>query len=421
MAASVLTYARQRIRALLEELSKLGGSDFPYKDSASALEVITGIVKKDEEYLKHLDSKSDPETVIQCCMSSLSTIVKYLQIAGLILRSTNVRNAFEVVAPFRRLASQALEPGEPDPKKRTTRLIISSEWDYSPFTYHHAAGIPGFVMIGLPAHESGNPLLIPLAGHELGHALWAKRECEKDLDKHLRAVILSICRRRWANYIEVFPNLTDQAELENDVFGTESWAPILRMVTQQSKETFSDYCGVLLFGESFLHAHAYLLSPCPEARSPEYPSLSVRISNLVRFAAKHKLDIPNNYEDLFTDEPNRLFSRVESFRLEIADEALGECEKLLRVHAEAAIAESGLPQRDNEQVERIHACFRRVVPPQNCKSLADILNGGWKAALQGDLWSKLPEVAARKDEILKELILKSIEVFDIEEILRAAK
>ena len=63
-----------------------------------------------------------------------------------------------------------------DPANRETRLILSSEWDYSPFMYDQITDLPSFVFIGLPACESANPLLLPLAGHELGHSVWVKND-----------------------------------------------------------------------------------------------------------------------------------------------------------------------------------------------------------------------------------------------------
>ena len=95
--------------------------------------------------------------------TSLHDLAQYTPILGFILRSTNIRNAFEARGPLVRLAQKLLS--------KNTKLIVSSEWQYSPFVHPPIQDLKNFVLIGLPAPESSNPLIIPLAGHELGHAV----------------------------------------------------------------------------------------------------------------------------------------------------------------------------------------------------------------------------------------------------------
>lgn len=52
--------------------------------------------------------------------------------------------------------------------------------------------LPNFVLIGFPAPESGNPLLIPLAGHELGHTVWKGRSLASKYKKSIEDTILSL-------------------------------------------------------------------------------------------------------------------------------------------------------------------------------------------------------------------------------------
>ena len=74
-----------------------------------------------------------------------------------------------------------LEPSI-SPLRRTTRLILSSEWTYQPQVYPEKDFLPSYVLIGLPAPESSNPLLLPLAGHELGHSLWRANNVGDELN-----------------------------------------------------------------------------------------------------------------------------------------------------------------------------------------------------------------------------------------------
>ena len=57
------------------------------------------------------------------------------------------------------------------------------------------------------------------------------------------------------------------------------------------------------------------------------------------------------------------------------------------------------------------------MPAEKCKCLADILNAAWLAYRDLAFWEHNPQIAERKDTILKELVLKNIELFEIEQTL----
>src|SRR4029079_7231830 len=100
--------------------------------------------------LNGFDAQSDQTIVKQTCALDLHHLFTYLPLLGFVLRSTNVRNAFEVFRPLLRLAGDIRDPGVPK-GKRKTELVLSSEWDYSPFVYREMPKLPGFVMIGIPS------------------------------------------------------------------------------------------------------------------------------------------------------------------------------------------------------------------------------------------------------------------------------
>ena len=56
------------------------------------------------------------------------------------------------------------------------------------------------------------------------------------------------------------------------------------------------------------------------------------------------------------------------------------------------------------------------MPAEGCKAAADILNAAWAAYSDVDLWKEYPKIQQRKTEVLKELILKNLEIFEIERI-----
>jgi len=90
-------------------------------------------------------------------------------------------------------------------------------------------------------------------------------------------------------------------------------------------------------------------------------------------------------------------------------------DELIRLAGEIGVA-SGIDIRDHAEVDRINdAICRHVIPAVAPASLTNILNAGWKAYHKRDIWSDHPEISER-DEILKELLLKSIEVLEFMQI-----
>ena len=49
------------------------------------------------------------------------------------------------------------------------------------------------------------------------------------------------------------------------------------------------------------------------------------------------------------------------------------------------------------------------------------MNSAWQAYHNPDLWKNIPDVLGRKDQILKDLVLKNIEIFEVEQILSGGK
>src|SRR5262245_59221134 len=170
---SFLEDTKKRVQAFLDEATHLAESEFPYPGSRLALERLISFFTARLATLNSFDANSDARVVRQTCALDLQHQFNYLPLLGFVLRSTNVRNAFEVFRPLLRLARDILEPSIPK-NNRKTELVLSSEWDHSPFVYPEVPELPGFVMIGIPAPESANPLVVPLAGHELGHSVWGK-------------------------------------------------------------------------------------------------------------------------------------------------------------------------------------------------------------------------------------------------------
>ena len=392
-------------------------SEFPYEDSKQALIELRSVFKDHHDTLNNFIPSSDPATVLQACRVALVALYRYLPVLGFILRSTNVRNAFEVFGPFVRLCGDILEP-DVEPAKRATRLLLSSEWDYSPFIFQNLGVLSNFVLIGLPAPESANPLLLPVAGHELGHSIWVKRSCRASFQGPVAAEVSDAIEGRLTEFNTTFGLSIKPGTVMTDLSAIESWIPAAQWCLAQCEETFCDFVGIRIFGESYLKAFAYLLAPSFGTRSKNYPSMAARTTNLLKAAGDLGVSCPPDYAELFENEPSPKLSSSDKFRLDIADRALDRLVPILLAEARQFIDSAKIPDRNAAEVDRILDRFAQVVPAARCASVADILSAAWKAQEDATFWAAETGIQQRKDEVLKELALKNLEVFEIEQMQR---
>jgi hypothetical protein len=211
---SALEFSKARLVGILEEIRRLEEGEFPYEHSKEALELLEAHFQKRLDVLTSLPVGKDPQIVSQLCAEALFDIFDNMRLLGFILRSTNVRNAFEVYGPILRLARNVVGDD--------TKLLLSSEWEFSPFTFPALDLLPNFVLIGIPASESENPLVLPLAGHELGHTLWGANQLAQIFDAKVEDEMLSVLATRLPELLALAPNtanLTDtKADLDQNIF-----------------------------------------------------------------------------------------------------------------------------------------------------------------------------------------------------------
>ena len=403
-------YSLRRINAVLEEIKRLEQSEFPYESSKVALKILERKFKNHQGTLKRLKRLSPPPTpdvANNACSISLTDIYLYLPILGFILRSTSVRNAFETYGPLLRLARKILSP--------STKLILSSEWENSPFIYTEISILPAFVLIGLPAQESENPLLLSLAGHELGHSVWKANNIEfQYMTQVLDKIIYEISTTFWDRYKEIYPHV--KKETLTDLFARSTWMPAYQFAIRQIEEIFCDLIGLRIFAESYLYAIGYLLAPCVSGpRSYHYPNTKRRISHLEEGARKFKVNIPHEFLNIFEDneEPSESTTKL---LVELADVTSTSLVPKLIEAVEHIADEKNIPERSNEEVEKfINSYFENLIPISNAKRISDILNAAWLCFHNERIWKKNPTIKAKdRSRFLNELVLKSIEVFEIE-------
>ncbi len=399
-----LTYSRKRVAAFLNELGTLEELDFGYPHSREALEHIRTKFDTHLGYMNGLTPDHDPDTVRSACTSTLTSLFTYLPLVGFIVRSTESRNAFEVYAPLLRLAQRFLGSN--------TKLVLSSEWDYSPYTYFAVPLLPNFVFIGLPAPESSNPLLIPLAGHELGHSIWHDRGLAGMYSSRIDDHVATTIKDGWDECAKFFPNIHKDT-ISNDFRTTRwTWSQASTWAAQQTEETFCDFVGVRLFGEAYLHSFAYLFAPSQEgSRPPGYPSMKARAQNLMKAAKDYLFGVPDEYRDKF-DDLELDGEQRETFLLSVADKALGSVVDDLIESAREVVGDGALDGADDD-IKRIEKTFRDwMVPANKPKSLACIINAAWNLFHDDELWKD--NNVDDRDRALQELVLKNIEVLEID-------
>ena len=130
--------------------------------------------------------------------------------------------------------------------------------------------------------------------------------------------------------------------------------------------------------------------------------------------SRFHVEPPARFTELFEDDPEADHQDSVRFNLHVADEALGALRDTISIKVEQFLSSDLAPLPDGEEVGRILRWVKQVVPAKDARSLADILNAAWLAFEDERHWESIPELHKKKDKILKELILKNIEIFAIE-------
>ena len=408
----LIDFTIRKIEAVKNTISKIKECEFPYVHSKEAVINIETIFDDLANNLESVKNLSNKELVPDICSRSLEKLYECLPLLGFILRSTEVRNAFEIHGPLLRLSQKILG--------NDTKLVISSEWDYYPYMYHNIPGMQGYVLIGLPSSESSNPLLIPLAGHELGHGLWFKNNLESENcygNKLTNIVIQEIMDNHWNIFAEI-----NHITVQKDSFSWEDTSNLSKIasatawVKKQAEESFCDFVGLYIFGVSFLYAFSYLLAPGDTYKKIMYPDNQTRYRNLLYATKKYSLVFNDYDESIFQKEidMNNLSEEIK-FQLMIANIALTKIIDELIDEAKKLLDQIEITSPDKSKIDEIKRHFIATVPSRKSGGVSNILNAAWDSFLDDQLWSQQNHLRNEdKYSKLKELILKSIEIFELE-------
>lgn len=407
-----LRYAKERVEAAIREITRLRDSDFPHNHPKEALDELKKTLLERKNNLDGLTSSHDRKVVLAACSEALVHLFILHPYLGFILRSTNVRNSFEIYRPLLNLSKLILGPH--------IKLILSSEWNYSPYVFNQIDELPDYVLIGLPASESSNPLLVPLAGHELGHTTWQSKSLQSKFKYKLEDAIYEAIEKQWASFKRIFDPISKD-ELRSSMLANNIVSPFHRYALLQSEETFCDFLGVRIFAESYFYAFSYLVSPGGDGVRPlEYPKTLARIKNMVFAASEFGMSghVPTDFLSSFVDDSD-LSDPDHQLMMSTTDYALTKFVKELAEEADSIVRSAGLPERSDSNIEMSYQAYKKLVPTSGIASLPDIINAGWRAYNDDHLWDDKPELKADRQSILFEIVLKSIEVLEIESIIGA--
>ncbi|QYE35686.1 MULTISPECIES: hypothetical protein [Sphingosinicellaceae] len=389
-----LASARRRVDAFAEQIVQLRNSSFPHEDGKEALGYLDAHFVKIRARLGEELAALRPDLVDDLCANAIVQVGKSIVILGLILRSTNVRNPFELHYALGEMVRRTIGDD--------VRVLVSSEWQYTPFTWPMNFDIlPTFVIIGTPASESGNALVSPLAGHEIGHTAWRRYSVIRD--ESAKAIGPAVDAQLLARP-SVEKRLLEQMKLDD--LGRRSVAERCSYnAAQQIEEIFCDFFGLHLFGTAYLHAYDYFIAPGADMTTLSYPSDLSRLRFLVEAATDWSMHLDRDFtERWMSPKP----PKGEADMHEIVTAAVAEVVPMMRTLLSEEMQRRGLVLPREQRVKDVLEAFRRNEPHEGEASFAEIIIAGWRRLAN-------PEGMAGKSDteklrILNDLILKSVEV-----------
>lgn len=405
--SALLRDTRKKVDATLRTIEAIRELDFPYEDSKEALTVVDDVFKDLKVDLEKVSDQSDAKAIRALCQRTLEAINDYLPILGFIDRSTDVEGAPELHGPLGRLTRKAIG--------KNAKLIISSEWDFSPFTLlHEELTQVSFVLVGMPFTEANNGLAAPLSGHELGHNVWNREKLEDYFGIRVTDEMPRVIEQNWLRVHDLL-GLTAKEQI-TDLVGSAAWNQPWRWAVAQSEELFCDFLGLLIFRKSYLYSMQYLLAPGFSYERPErYPSMKARVEALEKCARDEGIELPDKFSENFDQNKNARNAVL----LSLSDEVVARLTPELFAKAKEIATTKDLIKDDPDEVKRHAAAFRGVVPPMHATSLSNLINAAWEVSLDQDDYLAKEYAIAQKDKtlrdiVLNEVLLKSIEVFEIE-------
>ena len=157
----------------------------------------------------------------------------------------------------------------------------------------------------MPASETSSALLVPLAGHELGHAVWRNRALGGGAHATLQNRGEELFKKNMNEFRKLFPEYNPDDIVAKEVL-PESIAAAVGDAVFQAEELFCDMFAYSIFGESYVYAFAYILAPgLGRVSGTKYPTYKTRIKVLKKIAEAEGDILPDVGALKFSDEPPR--------------------------------------------------------------------------------------------------------------------
>ncbi len=401
---SLLHNSKHKLKNIQHTITGLLNGDFPLDAGRDALLKLREVFDKLDGKLDRAARLADQAPLIQIADNINLKIYQVLPILGFILRSTNVRNAFELLEPLQTIAEATLQ-GRP-------KLLLSSEWDYVPFAYPQSLeDLRSFVLIGLPASEAESALLLPLAGHELGHAVWRNLGIGGSVGTTLQYRCETLYADNVTEFKRAFPDYNPADIVNRDILPF-AIAESVEFGVRQAEELFCDLYAYSLFGASYLHAFAFILAPSlGGARDPHYPSLVTRISVVSNVAARDGVRSPSHQALGFEDESRRGDARLR-FVVRMAEEGVAAITGALWDRVLEIVVKSNLQRPDHTNALRHLKEYQMGIPGHRPTCLGNIVNAGWLRYAEIVKAHTSAKVVSEELDHLNEILLKTVEVFE---------
>jgi hypothetical protein len=403
---SYIEIARDRLQSTREYVREIMSEPFPHEDSKSALIALDALLTKQLGIVSRTSPDAAEALTRSIAASSSYYVDQVLDCLGMLKNSASIRNPFEVHGPLKEFCKKLVA--------KDAHLILTFAWNYVPFTYpHNNQVLPKFVVIGLPASECGNALILPAAGHELGHSIW--RVVEPSFS-NLEAVVRKTIRTKFRKQLkEHHPN----ARLD-DLVSMPIWRNAHEWAKAQCEEIFCDLIGLHIFGASYLYAFEYIVAPkLSEFRSQMYPSLRRRASLIAQAAKDLGIGSFPRFADRFVDEKKQNGkNQWDDVQQEVADTVLIDYFPVLEKKVKRLCEKSEIEVPKPDSWRNICAAFRQSVPASKLTGLPEIINAAWEVYLDAKFAPK--EICGNKPrrDVLNEMVFKTIEILEIDTTLR---
>ncbi len=411
--------ARRRIVGIQQLIEWLLCQDIPYPNIRDAL------IRNQKEFNKQMAELVDarasatPATFAQLISTALAQVQDGLKPLETLQRACNHDAAFEIQAPLLRLIRACLTSKH--------RLILYYEWHPSPRTWTYPGQISkDYVWVGMPIVESQNPLVVPLAAHEIAHNIWNPKAPQiqtmlSNVTKTLGDVMMSSpFRSRILNELGIDDpaNSLNQADLFLSPLALASYS-----ASRQLQELFCDTFAICVFGTSYLNAYRYLLEPNAGPRSIEYPKNSDRIKFQSEAASEIGLTVPAGYEASFYEADDYAHDQKQLLLLDIADLTVARHWKEVSAFANLVARQAHIHCEDWIRVHRHElAFFKEGRPAIGSINLPTIIDAAWTRYndLLNDTDLKAEELTKQNSHLF-EITLKTLEVFELEQTITGTK